>query len=131
MENLIAGISVLVFCTICLIYSWIFYKKNFFKAALFLLVLCGLVLRIYVASDHYLHDWDERYHALVAKNLIQHPLKPTLYDNPLLEYDYRNWSGNHIWLHKQPLPLWFIAFSLWLIGINEMAVRLPSIILST
>ncbi|MFA5779116.1 MAG: glycosyltransferase family 39 protein [Elusimicrobiota bacterium] len=84
-----------------------------------------------MATDFYLHSWDERYHALVAKNLIKHPLIPTLYDKPVLPYDYKNWTGNHIWVHKQPLPLWTMAVSLWLFGINEIALRIPSIILST
>ena len=94
-------------------------------------MVCGLALRIYTSSDFFLHTWDERYHALVAKNLIQHPLTPTLYDNPILPYEYKNWTGNHIWVHKQPIPLWGIALSLRIAGINEFAVRLPSIILSS
>lgn len=94
-------------------------------------MICGFALRIYTSSDFFLHNWDECYHALVAKNLIQHPLTPTLYDNPILPYYYRDWPGNHIWVHKQPLPLWTMASSMWLFGINEIALRLPSIILTT
>ncbi|MFN5334033.1 MAG: ArnT family glycosyltransferase [Bacteroidota bacterium] len=99
--------------------------------AVLLLMVCGLALRIYTSSDFFLHTWDERYHALVAKNLINHPLTPTLYDNPILTYDYKNWAGNHIWVHKQPLPLWTMSASMWLFGVNEIALRLPSIILTT
>ncbi len=131
MTNLITGIIVIIICVVCLVYSFRLFKKNSIKIALIFLLLNGLVLRIYVASDHYLHAWDERYHALVAKNLIRHPLKPTLYDNPLLDYDYKNWTGNHIWLHKPPLPLMTMALSIGLFGINEIAVRLPSVLLST
>ena len=94
-------------------------------------MLCGLTLRIYISNDPFLHDWDEKYHALVAKNLISNPLKPTLYLNPLLPYDFTNWTSNHIWLHKQPLPLWLISLSLKTFGISEFAVRIPSILLST
>ena len=79
--------------------------------------------------DHFLILWDEQFHALVAKNLVADPLKPVLYSNPILEYDYRNWAGNHIWLHKQPLFLWQMALSLKLFGYNALAVRLPSVIL--
>lgn len=100
-------------------------------AAVGMLMLCGLVLRLFTSADAQLHKWDERYHALVAKNLTQHPLKPTLYDNPVLPYDYRQWSGNHVWVHKQPLPLWGIAVSIALFGTHELAVRLPSILLTT
>jgi len=88
-------------------------------------------LRAYTATEFYLHPWDERFHALVAKNLIKHPLTPTLYDNPILAFDYKSWYGNHIWLHKQPFPLWGMAASMFLFGINEIALRLPSILLTT
>jgi len=58
-------------------------------------------------------------------------LVPTLYDNPVLPYDYRNWGGSHIWLHRQPVPLWFMASGMRLFGVNEIALRIPSIIFST
>ncbi len=80
--------------------------------------------------DNFLHEWDERYHALVAKNLLQHPLKPTLYDNPVEPYDHKNWVANYIWLSKPPLPLWFMAASISTFGTHEFAVRLPAIIFS-
>lgn len=89
------------------------------------------MLRLYVGSDLFLHEWDERYHALVAKNYIKHPLKPTLYDNPVIEYSYRDWTSNHIWVHKPPLALWLMAISMKIFGVNEIALRLPSILLST
>jgi 4-amino-4-deoxy-L-arabinose transferase len=111
--------------------SWRAHVKGNQKLALLLLVVCGVALRVYVASDLYLHAWDERYHALVAKNLMQHPLVPTLYDQTILPYDHTNWTANHVWLHKQPFPLWTMAFSLWLFGVNEIALRLPSVLLSS
>ncbi len=82
-----------------------------------------------MASDLFLHTWDERYHALVAKNMLGHPLTPTLFDTPLVHFDYRMWTYNHVWLHKQPVPLWGIMSSLALFGVNTIAVRLPSILL--
>jgi 4-amino-4-deoxy-L-arabinose transferase len=121
----------LLACALGFYVSWQAQVKGNHKLALLLLVLCGAVLRAYTASDLYLHAWDERYHALVAKNLIQHPLAPTLYDQPVLPYDFKNWTANHLWLHKQPLPLWTMALSLWAFGINEFALRLPSVLLST
>lgn len=72
---------------------------------MFLLMLCGFALRLYSSCDFYLHEWDERYHALVAKNLAGHLLLPTLYDNPVLPADYRDWTHSTVWLHKQPLSL--------------------------
>jgi len=106
-------------------------RRERHRAAVVLIVSGGLLLRIAAGTDPYLHDWDERYHALVAKNLIDHPLVPTLYDDPVLPYDYRDWASNHVWLHKQPLPLWAMALSMKVFGVNEYAVRLPSILLST
>lgn len=100
------------------------------RISLTLLFLGSLVLGYFIANlDHYLILWDEQYHALVAKNLSQDFLTPTLYSNPVLDYDYTNWTRNHIWLHKQPLFLWQMAISLKLFGISELAIRLPSIIM--
>ncbi len=94
------------------------------------LLLLGLWLRVRLAQDHYVHKWDERFHALVAKNMVKHPLKPTLYEVPLLEYDYTKWYSNHVWLHKQPLPLWLIAASYTLFGTSDFATRIPTLLLS-
>jgi len=93
--------------------------------------MAGLSLRFYSASDLYLHEWDERYHALVAKNLTRHPLMPTLYETAPLPYDFRVWGENHIWLHKPPLTLWVMGASIFAFGSTEIAVRLPSVLLSS
>jgi len=121
-------ISLSVFC---LTMSVKYFFKEKYDISLCFILLCGLILRIYISCDPFLHDWDEKYHALVAKNLILNPLKPTLYLNPILPYDFKNWTSNHIWLHKQPMPLWLISLSLKTFGISEFAVRIPSILLST
>lgn len=100
------------------------------RIPLILLFLGSLALGLFIANlDPFLIIWDEQYHALVAKHLVENPLKPTLYPIPLLDYDYKNWAGNYIWLHKQPLFLWQMALSLKLFGFNELAVRLPSVLL--
>lgn len=101
------------------------------RFALFLIILGGLVLRYFVAADPFLHEWDERYHALVAKNMVDTPLKPTLYKNPVLPYNYKHWTSNHVWVHKQPLPLWVMASSFKAFGVYLWSLRLPSVILST
>src|SRR5215203_5501659 len=74
---------------------------------------------------------DESFHAVVARNLLKHPLTPTLIDRPVLEYDYTDWLTNHVWLHKPIMPLWQIALSFALLGVNTFALRLPSAILAT
>ncbi|HNW76809.1 MAG TPA: glycosyltransferase family 39 protein [Bacteroidales bacterium] len=131
MNNLFYSIPIIIVCAAGYYFSWRHYAKGSYTIAILFLMVCGLALRVYTSADFFLHPWDERYHALVAKNLIQHPFLPTLYDNPVLPYDYKNWTANYIWVHKQPLPLWTMASSMCLFGVNEMAVRLPSIILTT
>ncbi len=131
MQNIIFGIITIVICSIFYFFSWKYYKKDNYNISILFIVLCGLIFFLFTASDFFLHVWDERYHALVAKNLISHPLTPTLYNNPILPYDFKNWGGNHIWVHKQPLSLWLIAGSLKIFGVNEIALRLPSIIMSS
>ena len=115
----------------CIYLSFLSYKKQHYLKAILFITFSGLILRFFFSCDFYLHPWDERYHALVAKNLLNHPLTPTLYDKPIFNYDYTNWGQNHIWLHKQPLALWLMALSMKVLGVNEIALRLPSIILST
>jgi len=131
MNDLFYSLPVIVLCAFGYFLSWRYFLKSKWKPAILLLMFCGLALRIYASSDFFLNTWDERYHALVAKNLMKHPFTPTLYDSPILSYDYKDWSANHIWVHKQPLPLWTMAASMWLFGVNEIALRLPSILLTT
>lgn len=47
------------------------------------------------------------------------------------ETEGTDWTNSHVWLHKQPLPLWSISSSIWLFGTHELAIRLPSLLLST
>ncbi|MCF6170442.1 MAG: glycosyltransferase family 39 protein [Bacteroidales bacterium] len=82
-------------------------------------------------SDPFLHMWDEQFHAVVAKNMLGNPLKPMLIENPILPYNYKNWTGNHIWLHKQPLFLWQIALSFKLFGTGILSLRLPSMLMTS
>ena len=91
------GAWIILLCALGFYGSWRAQAKGNHKLALLLLVLCGAALRLYTASDLCLHAWDERYHALVAKNLIGHPWVPTLYDKPVLAYDFKNWTANHVW----------------------------------
>jgi 4-amino-4-deoxy-L-arabinose transferase len=120
----------LVGAAICFVLAGFFFLRQRPSLALAWLLLASLGLRLYPAFDGFLHSWDERYHALVARNLMEHPLRPTLYETPLLPYDYRDWQGNHVWLHKPPLALWLMAAAMKLFGSSEVALRLPSLLLS-
>ena len=54
------------------------------RPALVLLLLGAAALRVAMISlDPFLHDWDERFHACVAKNMMQHPFQPMLHATPL------------------------------------------------
>ncbi|MFN8276946.1 MAG: glycosyltransferase family 39 protein [Chitinophagales bacterium] len=106
-----------------------FFLKRKFGLALPLLLAGGALLRLYfIELDPFLHDWDERFHALVGANTGQHFLKPTLREYPLLGYSPFSWVFSHVWLHKQPLFLWQIGWSVNFFGRNEFALRLPSAI---
>ncbi|MBS1684786.1 MAG: glycosyltransferase family 39 protein [Bacteroidetes bacterium] len=131
MDNPAWGILTILISGTAYLISYQYKRRSQYGVAIWLLMLAGVILRIFAACDFYLHPWDEVFHAVVAKHMIVHPFTPTLYEHPLLPYDYRNWTGNHIWLHKQPLPLWSMALSMSVFGVNELALRLPSIILTT
>ncbi len=115
---------------ICVTFISKFIQSKEFNKALLTVIVLTFILKSFCALDSFLHEWDERYHALVAKHLIQHPLTPTLYENPVEPYDHKNWVANHIWLSKPPLPLWFMSASIATFGTHEFAVRLPAIIFS-
>ncbi len=94
--------------------------------ALASLTCAALVLRLFAAFlDPYLNYWDECFHALVAKNMIAHPLKPMLHTEGAMPVTTL-WAMQHIWLHKPPFFLWQIALSLKLFGLHPWAVRIPS-----
>ncbi len=128
--NIIAGITLLLLYLISCIAIYFFVKNKFYTKTLVAILLLGLILRVFMCTDMYLHEWDERFHAVVAKNSMKHPLKPTLYDNPVFDYDYRNWATNHVWLSKPPLAFWTMAASMAVFGVNEVGLRLPSVLFS-
>lgn len=101
-------------------------------AGLLAVILCaGFALRLRAADHACITQWDEAYHALVAKNLAKHPLLPTLYDDPRLPHDDKHWERSNIWLHKPPVPLWLMALSMRIAGEEELVFRFPSVVLGT
>jgi 4-amino-4-deoxy-L-arabinose transferase len=107
-----------------------FHVKNENQKSLVCLIAAGMILRfLMITLDPFLHEWDERYHALVAKHMMQHPFMPVLRENPVLPFDYKLWCCNHIWLHKQPLFLWQMALSMSVFGINLIGLRFPDVMM--
>lgn len=128
---ILSGIILILFIVFAYGASLLAFLKKKYHHALFCILTTGLVVRIFSSLDPMVHTWDERYHALVAKNMIDRPLEPRLYKESVIPLNYQNWTFNEIWLHKQPVPLWTMAISMKVFGINEFTLRLPSIILST
>lgn len=99
-------------------------------AMLVLVLIVATWLKLRNLGHPALVYYDESFHALVARNLMDDPLRPVLHVKPWLPYDYTNWRENHIWLHKGTLPLWTMAASMAAFGRTTFALRLPSVILS-
>ncbi|MCC6753007.1 MAG: glycosyltransferase family 39 protein [Saprospiraceae bacterium] len=123
----------LIFGLILLFVSLVTFQYQEKKSlSILLLLLGGFSVRLFMGLlNPHLNLWDEQFHALVAKNMIDHPLSPMLYKNPVLSYDETSWVTGHVWLHKQPLFLWQMALSMKFFGANVFALRLPSLIMST
>jgi len=100
-------------------------------AILTVILLANVLLKAPNLGHAALKPMDESFHAVVARNLMYDPLKPTLIREPYLPYDPTDWLSNHVWLHKPVLPLWIIAISFKCFGVSALALRLPSLILST
>ena len=106
--------------------------KHRYSIILFIVFITGLLIRYFMIQlDPYLHHWDEHFHALVAKNMLEHPFKPTMIEYPIIPYKVSCWNGNYVWLHKPPLFLWQMAISLKFLGCTEVAVRMPSLIMTS
>lgn len=127
LQGLLITSAVAVLCLI----AWRLYGRALYSEAFAVILVLGLGLRVFCSLDPFLHKWDERYHAVVAKNMIADPFKPMLYARPALPSNYQHWAGSSIWLHKQPVPLWAMALSMKFLGVSEFSLRLPSILLST
>lgn len=104
--------------------------RGIWHLSAWLLFGCALLSRIFIAlQDPYLHEWDERFHALVARNMMDAPLRPVLVKYPVIRYHPAHWTFSHVWLHKPPLFLWQMALSMKILGISVFATRMPSALL--
>ncbi|HQW96480.1 MAG TPA: hypothetical protein PLU58_11790 [Saprospiraceae bacterium] len=76
---ILSGIILILFIVFAYGASLLAFLKKKYHLALFCILTTGLVVRIFSSLDPMVHTWDERYHALVAKNMIDRPLEPRLY----------------------------------------------------
>jgi len=127
----------LVMCSFLLwILSLVFFflKSNKNQLFISILLLTGASACISVwaiTRDDFINLWDEQFHAMVAKNLVKNPIFPTLLPFPVIDYDFKNWTANYVWVHKQPLYLWQMALCIKFFGYSEFIIRLPSVIAHT
>src|SRR5688572_7882396 len=111
---------------------YFYYIREDKKTGLALLLLSAFLLRLLMISlDPYVQSWDERFHALVAKNMMEYPFKPMLYREQIMPHKPDDWSVMHIWVHKQPLFMWQMALAMKIFGLSTYAFRLPSAIMGT
>jgi 4-amino-4-deoxy-L-arabinose transferase len=101
------------------------------RAALAVILFGSFLLELHHLDHAAIKPLDEVFHAIVARNLLKHPLIPTLVDRPYLAYNASDWLTNHIWLHKPPMALWQIALSYRILGVNTLGLRFPSAVLAT
>merc|ERR1711964_451238 len=82
------------------------YRVTISSRFLIVSILAASFLTLLTNIEHTaIHYWDEGFHAMVARNLTQHPFLFTLYDQPWLPFDYKSWGNNYVWLHKPPLAI--------------------------
>jgi 4-amino-4-deoxy-L-arabinose transferase len=125
-------IVLLVVAGSCLLTSMAFGALRKYNAAIaFLTAFAFCAFFSAALFDPFLHLWDERFHAIVAKNMITDPLRPALYQTQILEHQKIDWSTQDVWLHKQPLFMWQMAIAMKIFGCNEWAARLPDVLLGT
>ncbi|WP_347987154.1 phospholipid carrier-dependent glycosyltransferase [Methylomonas sp. AM2-LC] len=91
-------------------------KKPYFIIGL---VLTMLLIRLLTLSLYPLYDPSESRYAEMARKMVETGNWVT----PMIEYGVPFWG-------KPPLTIWLTAGSLNLVGINEFAARLPSVVLN-
>ncbi len=123
--------NITLFCGLTVtVASLVLYTRKMEKPAALLLTIGGCFIFCFAALlDPFLNLWDERFHALVAKNMMEHPFTPMLYADPVLDMAYDRWDRATVWLHKQPLFLWQIALSFKIFRVSEFTLRLPGAVL--
>jgi 4-amino-4-deoxy-L-arabinose transferase-like glycosyltransferase len=113
-----------------------FGPKLFFRVSasawlLLAILLASTLLKLNHLGHSNPRNWDEVFHAIVARNFLKHPFTPMLNDRQFIPASAADWYNAGVWLHKPPLAMWQIAISYAIFGVDTFALRLPSVLLST
>src|SRR5438046_1275656 len=96
MAGIVSNIAVFVLCVPICVLAFRKSGGREWRSALFLILVAGLILRMYAASDRCLHPWDERYKSLkdvlVGRNRVvvfnvEHNIEAMFYSG-LTIYDF-------------------------------------------
>lgn len=71
MPDLMLGGSAVVLAALSFYMAYHYARKERYVLSICFVILAGMILRVYASLDFFLHAWDERFHALIAKNLIE------------------------------------------------------------
>jgi 4-amino-4-deoxy-L-arabinose transferase-like glycosyltransferase len=76
-----------------------------------------------------LWNYDESFHQVVTRHTFDHPLEPTLYDDPVhpKSADPFYWAAR-VWLAKPPGAFWIGALMMHLVGPDPLAFRLGALL---
>ncbi|OGC47169.1 hypothetical protein A2886_00800 [candidate division WWE3 bacterium RIFCSPHIGHO2_01_FULL_42_13] len=97
------------------IYAY-FLKNN--KLPYIALAILGVVLIFWGLGRNHFIPWDEAIYAKIAKNMVETG-----------DYITLQWQPGVVWFEKPPLYIWFEVLSMKMLGVSELAARLPSAIL--
>lgn len=85
-----------------------------------IIILLAGTLLFWKVGSYNISEWDEARNGVIAYNMLQ--------NGDLINYYYSD--GLDTWTNKPPLMIWLIAASYKLLGYNEFALRLPSVLSS-
>lgn len=94
-------------------------------AILMALVVAWGVVRLWPELDHEsIWGFDESFHQVVTRHAFEHPLSPSLFDDPVHPETNDHYWGARAWLIKPPGAFWTGALMMHLVGKVPLAFRL-------
>ena len=94
-------------------------------AILMVLVVAWGFARLWPELDHEsIWNFDESFHQVVTRHAFEHPLSPSLFDDPVHPETTDHYWGARAWLIKPPFAFWTGALMMHLVGKVPLAFRL-------